>query len=226
MTSDGQAIERLREYLRSLTPAARSMLVQELERSMARGEETAGNELILQELRRTLHADAEPVPRMGDVDRLFFAPLEPFLVEARADHKRVGRLARMSLDPIWAWLARDLIPAEAKALGEDIARALAAGDRGKADQVIHALHDRAVVRIRETVTATKNDDKARRRLAVHTGTPRAVEDLNTIVSILSLRDALADLARRLPGHIRVFEGEQIDSIKTQIDAAASQVGAD
>src|ERR1700744_1866427 len=161
MTSDGQAIERLREYLRSLTPAARSMLVQELERSMARGEETAGNELILQELRRTLHADAEPVPRMGDVDRLFFAPLEPFLVEARADHKRVGRLARMSLDPIWAWLARDLIPAEAKALGEDIARALAAGDRGKCDQVVHALQDRAVVRMCETIVATRNDDRAR-----------------------------------------------------------------
>jgi hypothetical protein len=226
MTSDGQAIERLREYLRSLTPAARSMLVQELERSGAHGEETAGNELILQELRRTLRADADPAPQMGDVDRLFFGPIEPFVVEARADHKRIGRIARVSLDSIWACLARDLIPAEAKALGEDIARALAAGDRGKADQVVHALHDRAVVRIRETVTATKNDDKARRRLAVHAGTPRAVEDLNTIVSILSLRDALADLARRLPGHIRVFEGDQIDSIKTQIDAAASQVGAD
>ena len=214
MTSDGQAIERLREYLRSLTPAARSMLVQELERSMARGEETAGNELILQELRRTLRADAQPAPRMGDADRLFFAPLEPFLVDARADHKRIGRIARVSLDPIWAWLARDLIPAEAKALGEDIARALAAGDRGKADQVVRALHDRAVVRMRETIAATANDDKARRRLGVHAGTPRAVEDLSAIVAILSLRDMLADLARRLPGHIRVFDREQIESIKT------------
>ena len=226
MTSDGQAIERLREYLRTLTPAARSMLVQELERSMARGEETAGNELILQELRRTLRADAQPAPRMGDADRLFFSPLEPFLVDARADHKRVGRIARVSLDPIWAWLARDLIPAEAKALGEDIARALAVGDRSKADQVVHALQERAVVRMRETIAAASLDDKARRRLGVHTGTPRAVEDLSAIVSILSLRDMLTDLARRLPGHIRVFDREQIDSIKTQIDAAASQCGSD
>src|ERR1700677_886112 len=108
MTSDGQAIERLREYLRTLSPAARTMLVEELERSMARGEEAAGNELILQELRRTLRAEVEPASRVGDADRLFFAPLEPFLVDARADHKRVGRIARVSLDPIWAWLARDL----------------------------------------------------------------------------------------------------------------------
>jgi hypothetical protein len=226
MTSDGQAIERLREYLRTLTPAARSMLVHELERGMARGEETAGNELILEELRRTLRADAQPTPRMGDADRLFFAPLEPFLVDARADHRRIGRIARVSLDPIWAWLARDLIPAEAKALGEDIARALAAGDRGKADQVVHALQERAVVRMRETIAAASSDDKARRRLGVHAGTPRAVEDLSAIVSILSLRDMLIDLARRLPGHIRVFDREQIDSIKTQIDAAASQCGPD
>jgi hypothetical protein len=226
MTSDGQAIERLREYLRTLSPAARTMLVEELERSMARGEEAAGNELILQELRRTLRAEVEPASRVGDADRLFFAPLEPFLVDARADHKRVGRIARVSLDPIWAWLARDLIPAEAKALGDDIDRALAAGDRGKADQVVHALQVRAVVRMRETIAAASNDDKARRRLGVHAGTPRAVEDLSAIVSILSLRDPLADLARRLPGHIRVFDREQIDSIKTQIDAAASQCGPD
>jgi hypothetical protein len=30
MTSDGQSIERLREYLRTLKPEARSLLVQEI----------------------------------------------------------------------------------------------------------------------------------------------------------------------------------------------------
>ena len=35
------------------------MLVQELERNLLRGEQSAGNDLILQELRRTIRADAQ-----------------------------------------------------------------------------------------------------------------------------------------------------------------------
>jgi hypothetical protein len=52
MTSDGQSIERLREYLRALKPEARSLLVEELERYLLRDNENAGNELVFQELRR------------------------------------------------------------------------------------------------------------------------------------------------------------------------------
>jgi len=33
MTSDGQAVERLRDFLRTLKPEARAMLVAELERA-------------------------------------------------------------------------------------------------------------------------------------------------------------------------------------------------
>ena len=73
MTSDGQAVERLRDYLRTLKPEARAMLVAELERGVLRGEESAGGELILQELRRAIRMAGQPVTRIGDAARLFFA---------------------------------------------------------------------------------------------------------------------------------------------------------
>ena len=198
------------------------MLVQEFERNLLRGDENAGNDLVLQELRRAIRADTQPVPRMGDAARLFFTPIEPFLIDARADHRRIGRIARVSLEPIWAWIGRDLIPAAAKALAEDIHRALIAGDRTKADQLVHALQERALQRIGDAVAASAFDEKARRRLAVQVGTPRVVEDLGTIVAILSLRGVLDDVARRLPNHIRAFERDQIDTVKTQLDIAATQ----
>ena len=201
------------------------MLVQELERNLLRGDDSAGsagNELVLQELRRAIRADTQPVPRIGNTARLFFTPLEPFLIDARADHRRIGRIARVSLEPIWSWIARDLIPAEAKALGEDINRALLADDRTKADQLVRALHDRAVQRMKDTVATASSDERSRRRIAVEIGTPRALDDLNTIIAVLSLRDVLADLGRRLPNHIRVFERDQIDSVKMYFDAAATQ----
>ena len=63
MTSDGQSVERLRDYLRTLKPEARAMLVTELERGMLRGDEAAGNEFVLQELRRTIRAAGQAVLR-------------------------------------------------------------------------------------------------------------------------------------------------------------------
>jgi hypothetical protein len=222
MTSDGQSIERLRGYLRALNPEARSLLVQELERNLLRDDENAGNELVLQELRRAIRAESQPVPRIGNAARLFFVPLEPFLIDGPADHRRVGRIARASLDPIWAWLGRDLIPAEAKALSEDIDRALLADDRTKADQLVGALHDCAVARLKEAVAGIGADDKANRRLAIQVGTRRAIDDVNTILGILSLREALAEVGRRLPNLVRIFERDQAVSTKALLDSIAAQ----
>ena len=54
------------------------------------------------------------------------------------------------------------------------------------------------------------------------GTPRALDDLGTLAGILASRDVLADLARRLPNHMRAFEREQIDPVKSLLDAATAQ----
>jgi hypothetical protein len=222
MTSDGQSVERLRDYLRTLSPGARALLVAELERGLLRGEENAGSELILHELRHTIRAEGQPVTRIGDAARLFFAPVEPFLINDPADHKRIGRIARVSLEPIWDWIGRDLMPAEAKALSEDINRALVDDDRVKIEQLTRAFHDRALQRIREAMTAVAGDDKARRRLAVQVGTPRALDDVAALAGMLGCRDLLSDLARRLPNHMRALEREQIDPFKSILDSAAVQ----
>jgi hypothetical protein len=221
MTSDGQSVEQLREYLRTLKPEARSMLVQELERGLLRGDDSPSNQFVLDELRRTIRAKAQPVPRIGDAARLFFTPFEPFLFDGPADHKRIGRIARVSLDPIWQWIGRDLMPAEAKALGDDINRALLADDKTRTEQVVRALHDRAMLRLRETIAAAGNDERAQRRLAIQVGTPRAVEDIATLLHVLEIRDVLADLAKRLPANIRVFERGVVDQAKMHLDTASS-----
>jgi hypothetical protein len=222
MTSDGSSIERLRGYLESLSPEARAMLIAELERAMLREEDVAGSELILQELRRTIRASSQPVLRIGDAARRFFTPFEPFMVDGPADQKRVGRLARASLEPIWEWIGRDLMPAEAKALGDDIHRALLADNTAKAEQLVRALHERAYQRMKEAIAALETNEKARRRFSVEVGTPQAIQDVATLIGILGVRDQLAELARRLPEHIRVFEHEQVDLVRTYIDSTAAQ----
>ena len=86
------------------------------------------------------------------------------------------------------------------------------------------MHDRALLRIRDAIASVTGDDKARRRLAVQVGTPRALDDLATLAGILANRDLLNDLARRLPNHMRSFEREQIDAVKAMLDAETAQKG--
>jgi hypothetical protein len=221
MTSDGQSVGRLREYLRALKPEARSMLLRELERGLLRGDGDPGNQFVLEELRRTVRAEAQPMPRIAEAARLFFAPVEPFLFDGPADHRCIGRIARVSLDSIWHWIGRDIIPAEAKALSEDINRALIVDDRSKADGLVRALHDRAQQKMRESLAAIGNDERAQRRFAIQVGTPRPMEDIATLHQILEVRDVLADLAKRIPPSIRAFEREVVDQIKTLIDTVSS-----
>ena len=225
MASEGQAVEQLRDYLRTLKPEARAMLIVELERDLLRGEDVAGSELILQELRRTIRAAGQKVPRIGDAARLFFAPLEPFLINDAADHKRIGRIARASLGPIWEWMGRDLMPAETKALVADVNRALFEDDRLKAEQLIRALHDRAMLRVTEVLVSVRNDEGAQRRLAVQIGTPRAVETIATFAKVLACRDVLPTVAQRLPTVMPAFERDQIDLVKALLSGATTQRAA-
>src|SRR6185295_14749008 len=61
--------------------------------------------------------------------RLFFAPVEPFLVDDTLNTVHRGRLPRAALEPLWQWICRDLIPGHAKAYADEMSRILLTNDR-------------------------------------------------------------------------------------------------
>src|SRR5262245_46012945 len=192
--------EKLRQYLRELTPEAKSLLAAELERALLRGEPPPGAEMILEELRSEARAGGRKLPRPGSPQRLFLAPLEPFLVDD-VTRKHRGRIPRTSLDPLWSWICRDLAPQEAKAYNEQVALLIGANEKKGAEQVAKAFQDLVEARMRETLATIKSDDKARRQVAFQIGTPNAVDDLREAATILRTREALAVLGSRLPASI-------------------------
>jgi len=215
------AIARLRQYLGELQPAARAMLAAELERALMRGDEAIGASFILDELRRELRREAAPdepaVPRAGHPQRTFFAPLTPFLID-QATARYLGRVPRASLDPVWRWLCRDVVPAEAKAYTDDINMLLAAGETAGAEQAARTFQDVVVERLRETLAAAKNDEKAARRISANIGVRDGLEDLREINMVLRSRDALAVVASRLPPAIGNLTDEQLDNVKALLDS--------
>src|SRR5476651_159139 len=113
MFGHGLPVERLREYLLELKPDARDLLIAELERGLLRGEDTAGAELVLNELRRSVRDAGRRVQRLSNPARLFFLPLEPFLVDDLPEHQHRARVARQAMDPIWQWISNALMKVEA-----------------------------------------------------------------------------------------------------------------
>jgi hypothetical protein len=223
MAVGGQPVERLRQYLRQLSPGARALLIAELERTLLRGDEVPGGDLVLQEVRQAVRESGVSAPRIGNPARLFFYRVEPFLVDDSSALKHQGRIARAAIEPIWAWIGRDLLPAEAKTYAEKISSALlAGGDSATCDRLTCEFQDRVAERIQHVLAATASDEKMRRRLAGQIGTNTAIDDVRDLSAILQAREALALIGDRLPGHVRNLADAQLDAVKAALDYPAAR----
>ena len=217
-------VERLRKFLRELSPGARSLLVGELERSVLRGDAVAGGDLVLQELRRIMREQRDGTARLDESAQLLFKPLELFLVDDRGDHKHLGRVARTSLEALWSWVQRDLLPDDAESLAADVSEAMLAGDRAKTERLTRVFQDRVAAAIEANFSTAAEDGKVRRRILQQIGTPRASDELAALKCALKGRDVLASLSARLPLQIGNLSSDQLDECKALIDSAAARDG--
>jgi hypothetical protein len=216
-----QPVDRLREYLRQLPSAARALLIRELERALLRGDDVPGGDLLLQEVRRSVRESGERAPRIGNLARLFFRPIEPFLIDDAPSRKLKGRVARASLESMWAWIGRDLMPAEAAVFEDAVNQALVADDIGAAERVVRTFQDSTAERVQAALAAAAHDEKARRRVTGQLGSARSFDDARDVAEILKRRDALALIDDHLPGHIRILADAQLDTVKALLDARAA-----
>src|SRR4029078_8999622 len=124
-------VDRIWEFLQRLSPLTRSCLLTELERLEMCGVDMPGTADLQARLRAELRPDGPneaPTP-----SKYFFAPLEPLLVAGAPEHANTGRIAQSSLNPIWEWINRDLIPMRARDY-EDPMKGLTAPNKAKEAQ--------------------------------------------------------------------------------------------
>src|SRR5262249_46901602 len=107
MSGGASPVEKLRQYLREISPEARALLLRELERVALSGEQFPGLDLILEELRAEQRVSRQSAERLDAPDRRFFLPIQPFLVDEDIPDRLPGRIARSALPRIWTWLERD-----------------------------------------------------------------------------------------------------------------------
>lgn len=212
--------ERLRDYLGQLPPQSQAMLMREFERAIARGQDTTIATLVLEQLRKLVRTDGDATrPRDGDLARLFFRPLDPFLVEGNAP-VRPGQIRRASLLPVWQWLAREGAPEQMQVCEDALARSGGNENSREVDAAIRKLQVIAADAILKMAAPGQGDDKQRAMARV--GSPGVIEDLPSIGSVLKGREALDGLGGRLPSYLRAFGDPQVVSVSDALSVPSLQ----
>ncbi len=220
MSGGPSPVERLRQYLREISPQARALLLHEFERGALSGEQLPGLDLILDELRKEQRTSNYTSERLGAPDRRFFLPVEPFLVDEEIPERTAGRIARASLPRIWTWLERDLLPMETQILLRDTRAALTVGDTVRADRLIHDFQTQSLAAIEKALAAIADNNKGRQKLVSQLGGERVLEALLEIAAIFRVRGTLKELSSRLPEQIKNLADAELDSARTLFEHPA------
>lgn len=218
MPSDQDAPGRLRRYLEDLKPEARASLLADLEARAIELDQLPGASLILAELRRMR---AEPAPEESP-ERLFFAPLGPFVIDDNPARKHPGRIARTSLGRIWQWISRDVASQATDAFTQDVWTHLLTGRPEHVEPITRNFQDRIGRAVEETLAGARNDPKAERQLAARIGTPCGIEEAREMIALLKARDLLSALGKRLPSSIGNLSEHQLDNMKALLDSKGAR----
>jgi hypothetical protein len=210
--------DRIQEYLKRLTPLARSNLLIELERMEVCGSEIPGSAEILAKLRAEFRKDGSTQIRVGNPSRYFFAPLEPLLIDGAPEHANSGRILRGSLSPIWEWISRDLLPTMARDYVKGINELIAAGDQREARQVAVTFQTKVVKYLESILGSLDGANQTRVKLATYTASHAAYGDLTKMLCVLRARDVLATLSDALPVTIEKFDDTRVSKVTELLDA--------
>jgi hypothetical protein len=209
--------DRIQDYLRRLTPRARSSLLTELDRLEACGVEMPGAATVQAKLRAEFRKEGSTAGRANHPSRYFFAPLEPVLVDNAPEHANHGRIQRGSLAAIWEWISQDLLPTMARDYVKEINELMVAGKQKEARAVAAAFQTKVVKYLETTLNSTDDADRTRAKLATYTASQAAYGDLIKMRGAMRAHDALKRFSDALPAAIDKFDDAQLANVTKLLD---------
>ena len=210
--------DQIQEFLQRLTPLTRGSLLTELERLEVCGAEIPGAAPVLEKLRAEFRPDGSNQNRAGNPSRVFFAPLEPLLIDADPDHANSGRISRGSLSPIWEWISRDLLPTMARDYTSAVNKLIAADNQREAQRVVDTFQTKVVKSLENTLGSPDATSQAQAKLATYTTARSAGHDLAKILCAMRARVALAKFNDGLPVKIAEFGDTHVAKVAALLKA--------
>ncbi|MBH0237593.1 hypothetical protein [Methylobrevis albus] len=200
------------DYLGSLSPGARLMLLRKLEIAGEAGQLDASTRLILEATRAVVNGTKSDEPRPARVRRLFFEPFAPFIIREELRTRQTGRLSIDSIDGIWTYLVRDVAP---DLFGPWLDEASIRVYSPEADlKVMMAeLRDTGLRQLRANHDELSATAKGRQRLGGLIGGERALSDLGDLFAIHERRKSIATLVHELPATIVVGDPSETTALE-------------
>ncbi|POF32338.1 hypothetical protein [Roseibium marinum] len=206
MTHSDQLEYKIKSYLSSLRPQAVEALVRNMERAQFQKNPDPNLQLILTAalaLLRRPRLLAPELPggpqRQNQIQRMFFSPLEDFLINETLMIRQEARIHRGMLNRVWKWLGRDVMPDDFQTVLEQAGNAAVSGERVAA--LVQALRTRSVDAVGEALHRSENSDTERRRMGIELGGERGIAELRDIQKIFSAERWLVPFLQNIPERI-------------------------
>ncbi|TYC51974.1 hypothetical protein FMN50_19735 [Rhodobacterales bacterium] len=206
MTYSDQLESKIKTYLSSLSPKAVEALVRNLEKATGAKDADPHLNLVLTTaatlLRQPMLTGADlpgGAQRRAQVQRMFFSPLELFLINETLPNRQEGRVHRAMLEKVWGWLGRDIMPADVRMVLDQAGNPAVSAERVAA--LVQALRSRSVDAVGETLLKSRSSEKVRRQVAIEMGGERGISELADIQKIFAAERWLVPFLDNLPDRV-------------------------
>ncbi len=143
----------------------------------------------------------QPEPfRMPDPARLFFRPLEKFLIDGRPSQKTWGRIWRGALEPIWTWIEAHMTDdvARMRARLHDLADKVSSEDDPALVAAGSEFRKTLLPKLSEALARAEQTPESRRRFSFHFGGEYQLLELEDIAIVLKYKDVIDACYKNMP----------------------------
>lgn len=210
MPIDPGRLERLDGFLGSVSPTLALQLARAVEADRLHGG-ALPHDAILMALRPRLREASRRLQRTLTPRRLVCSVFEDILVDSRLRKQR-GRIARISIAPVWAWLTQTLIPVASEKALDAVRDKLLNGGPDFADAEVDAFQRIAAEAILNAIPTAEMSD-LRASDAVRVLGPEVAADAHDMARMMEIAADLRVLQRTLPRPMHVLHEEEIARIR-------------
>lgn len=175
-----------------------------------------GSDLPHEEILRALRPQLRSVPdkaRTQTPQRFFCGPFEDLLVSPDRSAKQKGRIARSTIEPVWNWLAVELMPARHRQITDALRDAILHDREAEKEERSAELWSECSTRLKTELTTEKQRAFAAKKL----GGVAAVEDAAEIALLLGAGREIAELQKGVPKPILALTEEEIRFLRETFD---------
>jgi hypothetical protein len=196
MGGEGPLQAKIDKVIAGLPPQARQSLELAIEKARAQGKLSALYAALAEQFK------IEPDPfRMPEPSRLFYNPLEKFLVDERPAHKVAGRIWRGALQPLWSWIEAHVALADVQLCRQKLQALdgkVAAYDAPGLLAIERELRNAVLPKLAEQLDRARQTPETRRRFASQLGGDYQAQDAEDIYALLKYRDVIEAADKNLP----------------------------